>query len=52
VAITYYDSDARIEYDSLKLASEACGVRYCKLSEILNGHRKQRSAFFFAEWIP
>lgn len=53
VAITYYydcDAPMRVEYDSLKLASESCGVSYCKLSEILNGHRKQRDRFF-AEWI-
>lgn len=43
------DVITRKEFDSLKAAAKECGISESKLSEILNGKRKQRKGFF-AVW--
>ena len=42
------DAITRKDFDSLKLAAKECHISESKLSEILNGKRKQRNEFFAA----
>lgn len=42
------DAITRKDFDSLKIAAKECDISESKLSEILNGKRKQRKEFFAA----